>query len=311
MKEVKKYPVPWLTITLSLITIGMYSVFFWLSEDQGITSALYTQLGSPTAIEIYDGQYWGVVLNSFLHNRPDILIANLVGIWILTAFIERRLRVASIFFLGLFASATTSIVQLTLTDNAGIGLTGVNFFLFFFVIVKGLKDDRFKMNGRYIIMLLILLFTGWSWYKSRFDGWNMAVESMIAGVLLGSFMGLLSLIRYRAVKLSLMTLTLAGFTSLLFYSPWSSDWNVHKGVELHAAQNLKEAKKYYQKAIELNPENKNARVNLYLIRLDELSSTAFYWHSKEEYLKARFYYEEILKLDPENTWAKSQIRKLP
>lgn len=307
----KKYQFPWLTLILSVITITMFSLFTWYTRDNEATPLLYTQLGAPTALEIYDGQFWGVIMNSFLHNRIDILLANLAGLWILAAYLEKRIKFQGLFPLGLFASATTSLVQLTLTDNPGIGVTAVNYFFFFFILVKSFKDENYHLKGRFVILPLMLIFLFWCWYMDDNYGWYMAVDSMVAGVILGSTVGALSLIRFKPLYIGITTVLFFGFFSLIYYSPWSADWNVSHAIRLHKKGKIEEAKVYYEKALQINSKNINARQNMFKIRIDELCDTAFYWHSKEDYIKARFYYEQILKLDPSNEWAKEQLKKLP
>ena len=71
------------------------------------------------------------------------------------------------------------------------------------------------------------------------------------------------------------------------------------------------AKENYQKAIELFPENTLAKENLKIIEVDNLSDSAYYFHSSKKYNTARKIYHKILKIDPTNEWAKEGLEVLP
>lgn len=307
----RSYPFPWLTLALSLISIAYYMAYIYLSKEIDGDYEVYVKLGAPSAIEIYQGQYWGLFLNSFIHNRLYFLLINLIGLWILGAFTERRIGFFRFFLLGLLASSSTSLIQMTLSNDPGIGLSGVNFFLFFYLFIRSINHQQFQLKFPFFFLSALILLAAGSLYVRFIEGWNIGVESIFAGMLLGGFFGLLARISSIWLRIPLHILCTIALFSPFIYAPWSSDWHIYKGIEAHRKQNRKNATAHYKRALEIEPGNQNALTNLQAIRVDDLSDKAFYLHNKEEYEKARIYYEEIIQLDPTNSWAKEQIRKLP
>ena len=306
-----KYRFPFLTLLLSLITVGMYVAYVVLSGKEGVNPELYKQLGAPSAFEVYDGQYWGVVLNSFLHNRIDMLLINLAGLWILGAYIERRLGFHVLFLLGLFASFITSTAQFTLSDDPGIGEMGVNYFLFFFIFIRSFFRQDFKLKYRFVILFALIGLLSWFIYNNQFNNWNIGVVAILSGILLGSIAGFISVSNLKFLNYAFPVIMIGLSTSCFFYAPWSSEWHTHAGIVAHEKNNFGLAKKHYTEALKINKDNKNAANNLFNIELDEIANKAFKLHSEGKYIEARIYYDKVLAKDPNNTWAKEQIKNLP
>lgn len=309
--QTSQYRFPYLTLALSLATVGMYIAFILFSGKEGASPELYTRLGAPSAYDIYDGQFWGVILNSFLHNRIDMLLINLAGLWILGAYIERRLGFHVLFLLGLFASFITSIVQFTLADDPGIGEMGVNYFLFFFILIRSFFRDEFKLKYRFIILIVLTGLIVWFMYNNTYNNWNIGIVAILTAIILGSIAGIISVSKWKFLNYIFPVLSIGLSTTFFFYAPWSSEWHTYKGVVAHEAKDITLAKRHYQEALKINGNNKNALTNLYNIELDELSNKAFELHSAGKYIEARIYYDKVLAKDPNNTWAKEQINNLP
>jgi tetratricopeptide (TPR) repeat protein len=94
-------------------------------------------------------------------------------------------------------------------------------------------------------------------------------------------------------------------------SPWSAEWNCSKAMRFHEKMKLKEAKKYYSRALSINPESQCANDNLLVIKIAELSKKALELHQEKKYVEAGKVYDEILKLDPRNSWALENKSRLP
>ncbi len=310
MLETKKTTFPWFTLMISIICITMYILFYALNEQMD-TSTLYSKFGAPYAIQIYQGQYWGVFSNSFLHTNLYHLVVNLIAFWILGAFIERRISMFNFFLLGLFASIITSIAQLTFSDDAGIGLTGVNYFFLAYIIVKSFKQEIFKLRLRFILLYLGVFVILTSYYLNKDEAYNIGIEAMIAGLLFGGIIGLATYPKKRILPASigLVLMTLSSFS--LWYAPWSAEWNYYKGYSAHEKGDFEEAKKFYENAMAINPNHAISKENLRYIAIDELCDLALTAHQNENYILARKLYDRVLEMDPNNNWAKENLSKLP
>lgn len=310
MTAVFKPRFPFFTLTITLICSGLFYVFTYFTQ-RGETPEIYTNLGAPTAYEIYEGKYWGVLTNSFLHNHWLHLSANLLALWLFSAYIERRLEIYKLFMLGLFASVITSIWQLALSNDPGIGLSGVNFFLFAFILGKSNINTVFRLKFRYILLILFLIILGICYYQNIENYLNFGVEAMSAGLFFGYTIGWISEFRKKFWVYGIGTIIFIASVSTMFYAPWSYEWHVTKGIDYHKINDRSMAKYHYNEALKLDPGNNVARENLKKFRIDELSNLAYHAHEKGDYEKARYYYIEILKIHPNDPWALANMKKLP
>ena len=307
----RKFPFPWLTLGVSLLSCAMFGFLIYNTHEIKLTADFLSKMGAPSAIEIYDGQYWGVLWNSFIHSRYDIFIINILGLWILGAFIERRLKIYQYFLLGLFASLTTSTIQLALSNDPGIGLSGINYLMFFYILGRSWKDELFRLKFKLPIAIVLLSILTYCFYQNIYNGWQMGTASMTSGMLIGLLIGIIVSFRRKILGFTLMLLISVTLISTLFYAPWSAEWNTTIALRYHNNNKTEIAKKYYRRALKINPEDKTARENLFIIKIDGLSDLAYKCHEANEYEQALIYYEQILALNPSNIWAKEQIKKLP
>lgn len=310
MQQEKKLKKPIFTILLTLTCCTIYFLFQYYYDHKNINIE-YSHFGAPYAIQIYEGQYWGVFSNSFLHTNLYHLIFNLIGLWILGAFIEKRIGLFNFILLGFFASTITSIAQLALSNDAGLGLTGVNFFFIAYIITKSFKSELFAIRAKYIYLILALVGIGIAYYLNEYQSFNIGIEAMVAGLFYGTIVGLSTFASKKIVPIIFSVLLLITSCITLFYAPWSAEWNYFKGYTAHEKGDYETAKFYYKEAIKINPKHHISLENLRYISIDEISDMALQAHKEENYLLARKLYERVLKLDPNNQWAKENIAKLP
>ena len=209
----------WFTILIAFLCVGIYFWQLYLATKGHVYADIYNQLGASKAFKLYQVQYWGVCFNSFLHSAWQLLIFNLIGILYLGTYIERRTNLLTLGILGLLASIITSLVQFTLTDNAGIGMTGVNYFLLGYIYGRSFKDATFKMEFRNSIMLLGLGFIALFIFTNSMTWTNFGIRSMIAGLVFGSITGILARFRNKIASYSFVFLSLIGLSTTLFCEP--------------------------------------------------------------------------------------------
>lgn len=302
---------PWFTLMLVLICLAYYVVFEYNKMYNANETNLFTRIGAPYAFQIYQGQYWGLFTNSLIHINIPHYVINGVGLWFLASYIEKRSNFFKLFLLGLFASTVTSLIQLTLTSDAGLGLSGVNYFLLFFIIGKSIKNEQFKFKGRYLFLVAALLTLPFAYYLNEYKEYKIGIEAMSTGLICGFIIGVTSNFKSKFAMIMMTLLFISASSATLFYSPWSSEWNFAKAYEFHLENDLKNAKTFYKTALEIAPEHKASKENLKIIRLEQLSDLAMKAHENKEYIEAREYYERILKIDPHSSWAKENISRLP
>lgn len=298
------------TYMLAIVCLIMYIAIHLFAKNGFINDALLTQFGAPLAIEIYDHQYWGILTNSFVHYEKGHLMLNLIALLLMGSYMERRIGLKYFFLFGLYASIVSSAIQLAFSDDAGFGMSGVNYGFFGFIFTKSFLDKRFQLLTKNIAFAVMFFFIPFCEYMNIYHHWNVGTFALFGGFLTGVFMGIFDSPSYKISYGGLTFLFVFSIVSL-FYNPFSSEWYCAKGMQAHEANHLNEAKSYYFESLNCNPASKCANENLTLIRVDELSAMAFKEHNRGHYLEARKYYEEILRLDPHNEWAKNNLNRLP
>jgi len=312
MKDIpfdKKFP---LFITLlTVVSIGLFIIMAILSQNTSISYYLFEKFGAPNAIQIYQGQYWGVIVNSLIHAFPSHLIINLAGLWLFGAFLERRIGWWRIFVFGLASSIFTSLNQLALTNDPGLGLSGVNFALFGFIFVLALKNPRYRMKFHIPMSLLMAFFLGFSIIINITAHWYIGVEAQMSGLFWGMLIGFCSRLKLPWIKFALPSIVLIISSTTLFYAPWSSMWQCSEGIFHHENKDFERALEHYNLAIEIEPFNRVASRNIQLISIEELSHEAYLAHKEGRYVDAHRSYLKILAIDKNNTWARNNMKALP
>ena len=307
----QKHKFPLLTVLITCTSILLFLLLQYSIAHGTNDQFLYSSIGAPYAIQIYLGQYWGVLTNSFVHISYTHLLLNLAGLWIFGAFLERRIGFWKLFLLGLFASSVTSLVQLTLSDDAGVGLSGVNFFFLAFILGKNLLNLSFNLKNKKIYFTLALVTICTSSYLNYAWNYTIGVEAMVSGLFFGSILGFTSEFKTKLVQFSFIAVIWLGGILTLFRAPWSAEWNYSKGYVHQLNGDFYNAKNFYNAAIAIEPEHTVVKENLFIISVEELSDDALSAHENEHYEEARTHYEELLALDPDNVWAMDNIRRLP
>jgi membrane associated rhomboid family serine protease len=305
-----KYKTPWFVLYISITIIAQYLLINYKENFTKINPETFTLFGAPDTVSIYDGQFWGVFTNNFIHIYFSQLIFNLIGIWFFGAFIERRIGALRLISLMVISCVIPSLGQLAITSEPGIGLSGVNYALFGYILIRSKKGVAFKLKGQYIFLTFMLGVLAYCNYYNFFVENVFRTEAMTIGLLLGLLLGK---IRYgkkinRIIIVSSLSLIAI---STLFYAPWSYEWQLYKGVEFHESRDLVNAKKHYLLVLKMDPGNKTAKDNLQLLDIEKLEKKAYDAHVGKNYELARKYYLQILKEKPDNVWARENLNELP
>ena len=307
----KPYNFPWFVLFISLAVLIQFLMINYKNHFEIIHSKTFTLFTAPDTIEIYKGKYWGVFTNNFTHIYWGQLVVNLFGIWLFGAYIERRIGFRKTVWLIILFSIIPSLWQLTLTTQPGIGLSGVNYALFGYILSKSHFNSDFKLRGRYILLLLMLAIIGYCYYINYTIENVFRTEAMFLGLLLGLLLGRLSELKDVSFKVIILGLVVLVSLPTLFYSPWSSEWQLYKGIVFHEKGNYRLAKKFYRTALKIDKTNLRAKNNLDLLDIDKLKVKAYKSHVAGNYDIAKKYYEKILKIDPKDIWAIENIKELP
>ena len=297
------------TYLISFLCLALWLTFEILIANGGNPEDFYVYAGAPSADKIYAWHLYGLITNSLVHASWIHFSLNIVAFLLLGSFVEKRITRIRFMVFGLFFSFITSLWQLSLSGDAGIGLSGVNMSLLGFIIGKSWYDERFRIPHRYILFFVATAVIAFCMAMNYFKAWNVGNAAMLSGLICGILTGIFST---KKLYISIISLFLIAVLSSItfFYSPWSVEWTFHKGTSNHQ-YDLELARSYYIKTLNLDPEHKMARENLKLLQIDEYSETAYQAHTDQNYSKARKYYLKILAIDKNNEYARSNIQALP
>ena len=271
---------------------------------------VYKKWGAPSAIDIFGGSYWGLITSNFLHTEIWHLALNLYWLWHFGKKIEFETNKALYGLLILTSALVSSLAQLAISDSTGIGLSGVGYALFGFILAKS-KTTREYQN--YLEKKTINLFALWlvvCIVLTQAKVWRVGNAAHIGG--LGWGLTMAYIVRFdKYVRVSIAVLLLAVLSSSIFWSPFSTAWLSHQAFELQKAQRTDEALTVYQRILDRDSENEFARENKKLIEVQKLSEKAMGYHTQQKYVEARQIYKQILALDKNNEWAKENLTRLP
>lgn len=289
------------------------SIILWIginTERNFETWDAYRKWGAPSPDDIWNGAYWGLITTNFLHVTILHITFNLYWFWRFGKKIEFE---SSIFFYIAFilsAGLISSITELAFSETTGIGLSGIGYAFFGFLLVKRNTEGAY---ANFIDKRIVFLFIIWlllCYVLTLANIYQVGNAAHIGGFLWGLLIAKISKYKKRS-QLAISTAVLAVFSITIFWNPWSIEWLSNKAYNLHKEQKLDEAKVLYRKILVRDKDNELAKVNLKIIIVDSLSKAAYSAHNNEDYHEALRLYKEILEMDPDNKWAKENMDMLP
>lgn len=295
-------------ISLIAILITWQSLFWFTTQFDSPTREQFIAFGAPYASEIYNGHFWGVITNCFLHVNLIHFAANIFLLLFFARRVERSYGSRFFLLFLLSAALVTSSIQLAMSGDAGIGLTGVNLAFLYFMLGdresfwkwKFFQPMAMTLGGLTLLFALINLKMQWI---------LLGFSAIISAIVFGYVCGVLH--QKKTGQLTFIGSTCLLLLLSLVYNPFSSEWNTVKGYESFVQGDKTQARNYYKKALQLSEKNVVARKNLDLFTIDSLSTIAIKQHEGKQYDAARATYLKILTIDNNFTWAKENLKKLP
>lgn len=298
---------PVLTIVCCLASLVLFIGF----NIDGLSSQeAYKKWGAPSFIDIFSGSYWGLITSNFLHTEWWHILFNLYWFWLFGKKIEFHSNKLFYGFLLLSAALTSSVAQMIVSGASGIGLSGIGYALFGFLLVRSRYDNAYKgfLTNRtitfflfWILLCLVLTKTG-----------VLAVGNgaHVAGLLWGILLGFSSMYR-RQVFIPVSIVLLASLTAFAFLGKYSIAKRCYDAYQYHKNQEVDKAMVAYQNILKLDPTNEFGKENLLQLKIYKLSLAENESEARMKYDDARKRCNEILQLDRDNEWARAALSRLP
>ena len=253
----------WATACLFFGAIAVF-VGFVLATDRGFTDVAQGW-AYPSAFEIWGGAYWALLTSSFVHVELWHLVANLYWLWTFGRCLELLLGQVRFLLLVLASSFVSSAFQLAISDDTGIGASGVVYALFGFMWVcrSRMPEVRAVLDGR-----TITAFVGWQLFcfALSFKGVPIGNAAHVSGFALGALLGGLRVGWRPRLLLAASATVVAAALLVVVWAPWSPTWAGRKAYDAHVAERYGEALGFYDRVVELDPEGAWAYRNRSMVR---------------------------------------------
>jgi rhomboid protease GluP len=222
----------------------------------GTNGVLHIDPGYLPADSIWNGGYWAIVTSVFVHFALLHVAFNVYRLWVLGSRLERA--IGSLPFLAFFvvSAIVSSSYELALSDDTGIGASGVVFAIFGFMRPT---RHRYSIFNEVLHVRTIQLFVLWlvgCVAATYLKGLEIGNAAHISGLLFGGAAAATFVLRYKP------RLTFSGLIALvilsiipLFWCPWSVTWLFHKAYNAHAAERYDVALYRYTQIIQIDPDN--------------------------------------------------------
>ena len=303
----KKY-FPFLTALCCLASIIL---FIGINLEPNIDSwDAYRKWGSPSATDIFHGSYWGLISSNFLHTELWHIAGNLYWLWIFGKKIEFESSKGYFAILILSAALVSYLAELSFSDSSGIGLSGIVYSLFGFLLVKRKTTETYKSSLDNKTVRSFLFWLALCFILTQNKTLNIANAAHVGGLLWGILFAFIS-------KFEIYQQWLLGFglvavlTSSVFWNPLGTSWLLTQADDLHNNNRTDEAIIMYKKILSQNPDNEFVKSTVKQLEIQKLQQQAYDLHKNRNYKDARKVYNAILGIDPGNEWAKESLLLLP
>jgi rhomboid protease GluP len=255
--------VAWVSSFLFFGTIAIF-IAIAVATDHGAADAAQ-RLAYRSAFEIWGGSYWALLTSSFVHVELWHLVANLYWLWTLGRCLELVLGPTRFVLLVLASSFVSSAFQLAISDDTGIGASGVVYALFGFMWIcrSQIPEVCAVLDAR-----TITLFVGWQLFcfALSFKGVPIGNAAHVSGFVVGALLGGLKVGWRPRLLLAAFATVVAAALLVLVWAPWSPTWTGRRAYEAHFAQRYEEALDLYDRVVQLDPESAWAYRNRTIVR---------------------------------------------
>lgn len=209
----KKAPLSFFTL---LLCIGLFLSLNFLGSD--IEKWLYL---SP--LEVWQGSYWGLISNAFLHKHFFHLFFNMYWLLLLSPAIENVLGKVQWLVFVVVSAGVASAVQFSTSGGTGIGFSGVVFaFVGLMWIARPAHLQAFQIMHKGNLKIILI------WFVLCFvlDALNIlpiANGAHAGGLIFGCCVGL-CLKHKKAIYLLLPILFIVLSTTAFLYTPQILEW---------------------------------------------------------------------------------------
>lgn len=245
---------PWITWIAIIACIGIY-VGLAVENDYESWESL-AKWGYIPAISIWDGAYWALLSSVFVHFEIWHLAFNVYWLWVLGSRLEQAIRALPFLCFFIVSAFVSSSFELAVSDDTGIGASGVVYAIFGFMWVARNRLPQLKgAIDRRTINLFLLWLVGCV-VVTYLGVWNVGNAAHVSGLLVGAAASWHFVLRYKPPLTLAALLAIVVLAAIpLFWCPWSVTWLTDQAYRAHVAGRHNEALKLYSRIIRIDPDN--------------------------------------------------------
>ncbi|MBA4849546.1 rhomboid family intramembrane serine protease [Emticicia sp. BO119] len=277
-------------------------------EEKADDWSVYKRWGSPPMTDIFSGSYWGLITSNFLHVDLWHIAFNLYGFWILGKKIEFETNIPYYLLFILTASLISSLSQLAFSESTGIGISGVIYAFFGFILLKSKTEKAYKEVLDKKTIRQIIGWTALCVILTYFKIWNVGNAAHIAGFVWGVLLAYISGFNLPK-QLSIGSAFLVVLASSIFWTPFSNSWLSYQAYQLHLTKHYDEAIAAYKKILDREATNEWARENRTRLEVHKLQQKINALIENHQYKEILPLLNRINELDPNNEWAKETKKR--
>ena len=279
------------------------------SEDSLDDWNTYKRWGAPSVYDIFNGHIWGLVTSNFVHIEFLHLFFNLYWFWIFGKKIEFVSGWKFLILFVLLSATASSICQLSFSESSGIGLSGIVYGMFGFILIKQKSDQAYFpfLSKRIIRFFFFWLFL--CLILTKVNVLNIGNAGHFGGLIFGILVGATSAID-NFKKFCVYLLYFVFLISLVFYSPFSISPLVVKAYGLHVDGKSDNAINVYKEILNRDSSCEFAKVNLRMLEVYKMEEEAVRLHQIGDIDQAKKIYRQILEIDGNNQTAMENLKRL-
>ena len=245
---------PWVS---RLAIVACIAIFLGLAKHGDYESwETLSKFGYLPSDSIWNGGYWALITSVFVHFTLWHVAFNVYWLWVLGSRLEQA--IGSLAYLGFFvvSAFVSSSFQLAVSDDTGIGASGVVYAIFGFM---WLTRHRYTQFNKVLNVRTIQLFVIWlvgCVIATHLKVWEVGNSAHISGLLFGAAVAGSFVLRYkpRVILTGLVALVVISIIPLV-WCPSSVTWLGQKADEAHAAERYDVAISRYTQIIQIDPDN--------------------------------------------------------
>ena len=250
----------WVTRLSIIICVAITGGLALLNDYQNPDTL--AKFGLLMSDKIWNGAYWALITSAFVHFDVIHLVANMYWMWVLGARLEQAIGAWRYLIFVLVAAVISSTCQLAVSDTTGIGMSGVVYAVFGFMWLTRHQYPRFREilhTGNIQLLLAWLMICV---IITRLNFLSVGNAAHISGWIFGMAVAVVFSLRYLLPITAPALIALVGCSLVpIVWCPWSPAWLSEQAYNAHLAQRLDEALIWYNKLIELDPQNAWAFAN--------------------------------------------------